>query len=112
MSAERVWAQWLDAVESAARRVEQQALVREVPQQDPLSTSAVATVPLPMPRAPWPPSLEARRREVLATLAAATETLEGCRDATAAALGRLAHAPVRPSARPGYTDGAAVDVLG
>jgi hypothetical protein len=102
MSPERAWTQWLDAVESAARSLEQQALDGEVRQDAPA---------LPMPRVPWPASLEARRREVLATLAAATQTLERCRDETAASLSRLAHAPARP-ARRGYTDGAAVDVLG
>jgi hypothetical protein len=105
MSAERVWTEWLDAVESAARSVEQQALAHDVGPQ-----LALAMPPLPMPRVPWPTSLDARRREVLATLAAATETLERCRDETGATLRRLAHAPVR--ARTGYTDGTAVDVLG
>jgi hypothetical protein len=107
---ERVWAEWLDAVESAARSVEQQALVREVPQQA-LSTPMDAMPGLPMPRVPWPASLEPRRREVLATLAAVTKTVERCRDETGAALSRLGHAPARP-ARAGYADGAAVDVLG
>jgi hypothetical protein len=106
MSPERAWSEWLDAVESAARTVEQQALAREVPQQPAGAMSTVA-----MPGAPWPPSLEARRREVLATLAAATETVERCRDETGAALKRLAHAPARP-APTGYADGTAVDVLG
>jgi hypothetical protein len=116
MSAERAWAEWLDAVESAAHVVEQQALVRDLPQQPASSMpgEAMPTLPmstLPMPTAPWPASLEARRREVLATLAAATETVERCRTETAAALNRLAHAPAR-LARSGYADGAAVDVLG
>ena len=106
MSHERMWAEWLDAVESAARSVEQQALLRDVPQQH-----ALGMPDLPMPPTPWPPSLEARRRDVLATLAAATESVERRRDETAATLSRLAHAPARP-ARTGYTDGAAVDVLG
>ena len=105
MSTERVWAEWLDAVESAARSVEQQALLRDVPQQ------LVEAMPaLPMPAAPWPASLEPRRREVLAALSAATATVERRRDETAAALSRLAHPPTRP-ARTGYTDGASLDVL-
>ena len=120
MNPERVWTEWLDAVQSAARCIEQQALVREVPQQHVPSTPGVATtgvattalpMTLPMPTVPWPASLEARRREVLATLAVATETLERCRDETATALRRLAHAPAR-AARTGYTDGTALDVLG
>jgi hypothetical protein len=106
MTAERAWAEWLDAVETAARSVEQQALVRDVPQQ---LVEALPT--LPMPATPWPASLEARRREVLATLAAATETVERRRDETGATLSRLAHAPTR-TARTSYTDGAALDVLG
>jgi hypothetical protein len=110
MTAESAWAQWLDAVESAARtleqRVEQQAPGREVAPEHALAMPA-----LPMPQAPWPASLEARRLEVLATLAAATETAERRRDETAAALSRLGRAPARP-ARTGYTDGAALDVLG
>ena len=112
MSHERVWAEWQDAVESAARSLEEQALVRDVPQQQPLATTPrEATAAPPMPGEPWPASLERRRVEVLATLAAATATLERCRDETAATLSRLAHAPARP-APTGYTDGAAVDVLG
>jgi hypothetical protein len=111
MSPERAWTEWLDAVESAARCLEQQALVREVPQQRAPSTPEVATTTPAMPAVPWPASLEARRREVLAALAAATETLERCRDETAAALRGLAHAPAR-AARTGYTDGTALDVLG
>jgi hypothetical protein len=103
---ERAWAEWLDAVEAAARSVEQQALVRDVPQQ---LVEAMPT--LPMPATPWPASLEARRREVLATLAAATATVERRRDETGAALRRLAHQPSRPVAA-GYADGASLDVLG
>jgi hypothetical protein len=109
MSSERVWAEWLDAVESAARSVEQQAIARDVPQQPALPMPAMPA--LPMPGAPWPRSLEARRREVLATLAAATETVERRRDETAAALRRLAHAPSRPVTA-GYADGVALDVVG
>ena len=106
MSTERVWADWLDAVESAARSVEQQALLRDVPQQH-----ALGMPDLPMPRTPWPPSLEARRREVLASLAAATGTLERRRDETAAALSRLAH-PASRRVTSAYADGAALDVVG
>ena len=109
MTPERVWAEWLDAVESAARSVEQQALVRDVPQQPALPVQAMPA--LPMPGTPWPPSLEARRREVLGTLAAVTETVERRRDETAVALNRLAHAPSRPVAS-GYADGVALDVVG
>ena len=101
MSPERVWSQWLDDVEAAARAVERQALDRDVP----------ALQALPMPQLPWPASLEARRREVLATLAAATSTVERCRDETGAELGRLAHAPVRPAAA-SYADGGTLDILG
>ena len=101
MSPERVWSRWLDEVEAAARAVERQALDRGVP----------ALEPLPMPALPWPPSLEGRRRQVLATLAEATATVERCRDETGAELGRLAHAPARP-ATTGYGDGATLDVLG
>ena len=64
-----------------------------------------------MPTVPWPTSLEPRRREVLATLADATRTVERRRDETAAALNRLAHAPSRRVAA-GYADGVALDVLG
>jgi hypothetical protein len=101
VSPERVWSQWLDEVEAAARAVERQALERDVPELQ----------PLPMPAVPWPPALEPRRRQVLATLAAATATVERCRDETATELGRLAHAPARPAAT-GYTDGATLDVVG
>jgi hypothetical protein len=110
MTAEMAWVQWLDAVESAARTLEQRA-EQQAPGGDVGSEHALAMPALPMPRAPWPTSLEARRREVLAALAAATETLERRRDETAAALSRLGRAPARP-ARTGYTDGAALDVLG
>ena len=109
MSLERAWAEWLDAVESAARSVEQQALVGDAPQQP---APAVAAMPaLPMPAAPWQPALEARRLEVLATLAAATRTVERRRDETAATLARLGRVPSRPVTA-GYADGAALDVLG
>jgi hypothetical protein len=101
VSPERVWSQWLDDVEASARAVEQQALDRDLP----------ALQPLPMPQLPWPASLEARRREVLATLTAATTTVERCRDETGTELGRLAHAPARPAAY-GYADGGTLDVLG
>ena len=121
MTPERLWAEWLDSVESAARRVEQQALVQDVPQHPvaampalpapALPASALPASALPMPTVPWPASLEPRRREVLATLAAATATVERRRDETAAALNRLAHAPSRRVA-PGYADGVALDVLG
>jgi hypothetical protein len=121
MTPERLWAEWLDSVESAARRVEQQALVQDVPQTPEvaasglpapgLPTPAFPASALPMPAAPWPASLEPRRREVLATLAAATRTVERRRNETAAALNRLAHAPSRRVAS-GYTDGVALDVLG
>ena len=116
MTPERLWAEWLDSVESAARRVEQQALVQDVPQHPgaampALPAPALPASALPMPTVPWPASLEPRRREVLATLAAATATVERRRDETAAALNRLAHAPSRRVA-PGYADGVALDVLG
>ena len=116
MTPERLWAEWLDAVESAARRVEQQALVQDVPQHPGRRRPAsrrprLPTPALPMPTVPWPASLEPRRREVLATLAAATATVERRRDETAAALNRLAHAPSRRVAS-GYADGVALDVLG
>jgi hypothetical protein len=114
VSPERVWAEWLDAVESAARGVEQQALVRNAPQQQAAAMPAASTLEmpaLPMPTVPWPPSLESRRREVLATLAAATRTVERRRNETAAALNRLAHAPSRRVAS-GYADGVALDVVG
>jgi hypothetical protein len=68
-------------------------------------------MPIPMPTAPWPPSLEPRRREVMAALAAATATVERCRDETTATLNRLAHAPSR-RVTSGYADGAALDVVG
>ena len=111
MTPERLWAEWLDSVESAARRVAQQALVQDVPQTPGVATPALPTPALPMPAVPWPASLEPRRREVLATLAAATATVERRRDETAAALNRLAHAPSRRVAS-GYADGVALDVLG
>jgi hypothetical protein len=101
VSAERVWSAWLDTVETAARAVEQQALDREAPE----------LAVLPMPGVPWPAALEGRRREVLAALAAATATVERCRDETGAALARLAHAPTRPTVAD-YTEGSALDVLG
>ena len=111
MSPERVWAEWLDSVESAARRVEQQALAGDVPQQAGVAAPSLEMPALPMPTVPWPPSLESRRREVLTTLAAATRTVERRRNETAAALNRLAHAPSRRVA-PGYADGVALDVVG
>ena len=79
---------------------------RDVPQQH-----ALGMPDLPMPPTPWPPSLEARRREVLATLAAATESVERRRDETAAALSRLAH-PASRRVTSAYADGAALDVVG
>ena len=104
MSPEHVWSQWLDDVEAAARAVERQALDRDLP--------ALQAPPMqqPMPRLPWPASLEARRREVLATVAAVTTTVERCRDETGAELGRLAPAPARTYGA--YSDGATLDVLG
>jgi hypothetical protein len=96
----QLWAAYLDAVEEAARCVERQVLGR----QQPVLTQ------LPQPAAPWPAALETRRREVLAILASATATVERCRAETGAALAALARPPARPVA--GYTDGAALDVLG
>ena len=95
------WSVWLDAVEAAARRVEQQAFEHGVPQ----------LVPLPMPDLPWPASLEGRRREVLGVLAAATTNVERCRDEAGSALRGLPTAGPRAGGR-GYTDGSTLDVLG
>lgn len=102
MSPEGVWSRWLDAVEAAARDVERGALVRDTPRLE--------LEPLPMPAVPWPASLERRRRQVLATLASATQTVERCRDEAGAALAGLARP--QPRATPGYTDGASLDVVG
>jgi hypothetical protein len=89
--AEERWAAYLDAVEHAARDVEREALREGVP----------VLTPLPLPEAPWPATLESRRREVLKALETAQETT-----AVLAALPR----PTRR--RKGYGDGERVDVLG
>jgi hypothetical protein len=98
-SAEEIWAAYLDAVEHAARAVERQALQRGVP----------VLTPLPLPDAPWPATLEPRRRAVLEALEAAQETIRDCRDRTAGALAAL---PRPRRARGGYADGEHLDVLG
>lgn len=95
------WAAWLDAVESGARAAAAQAADSGEPQ---------VTV-LPMPDLPWPATLEARRREVLVTLAAATTAIERRADETAFELHRLAHPQARPAAT-GYADGGTLDILG
>jgi hypothetical protein len=99
-SAEALWAAYLDAVELAARDVERQAVEHGVP----------VLAPLPQPAVPWPPALEARRREVLAALAAAQETVRSRRDQTGAALAALPRRGVRFPG--GYADGEHLNVVG
>jgi hypothetical protein len=103
MTPEQEWAAYLDAVEASARNIARQAIDRGAP-------DAADLVPPPLPSVPWPASLEERRREVMAGLAAATVTVQRCRDDAARTLGALA----RPSGRHphGYLDGGAVDVVG
>ena len=103
MTAEQEWNAYLDAVEASARTIARQAVDRCPPQPGDLVAPA-------QPTGPWPAALEPRRREVMASLATATATVQRCRDAAAQALTALA----RPAARPphGYTDGATVDVIG
>jgi hypothetical protein len=98
--AEQLWAAYLDAVEDSARAVERTAPEQAVP----------VVTPLPPPDAPWPAALEPRRREVLATLAAAQQAVLTHRNRTAAAL-RALHRPagIRHS---GYADGEHLDVVG
>ncbi|MGZ4611896.1 MAG: hypothetical protein ACXV1K_01785 [Kineosporiaceae bacterium] len=100
ITAEELWGAYLDAVEQAARAVERQAV----------ETGNPVLTPLPQPQAAWPAALEPRRREVLATLAAAEETVRRCRDDTATALAALRRPTVR--LRAGYGDGERLDVLG
>jgi hypothetical protein len=102
-SPEEQWGAYLDAVEASARAIARQAVDRRPPEAGDL-------VPPSLPVAPWPVSLDARRGEVMESLAAATETVQRCRDDAARALAALP----RPTGRHahGYLDGGAVDVLG
>jgi hypothetical protein len=99
---EEQWRAYLDAVEASARAIARQAVDRRTPE-------AAELVPPSLPAAPWPASLDARRHEVMESLAAATATVQRCRDEAASTLAALA----RPTGRHahGYLDGAAVDVL-
>ena len=103
MTPEEQWRAYLDAVEASARAIARQAVDRRPP-------DAYDLVAPSLPDGPWPASLEDRRREVMESLAAATATVQRCRDDAARALGALA----RPSGRHahGYLDGGAVDVIG
>jgi hypothetical protein len=102
-TAEAQWGAYLDAVEASAHAIARQAVDRRPPE-------AADLVPPSLPVAPWPASLDARRREVMDSLAAATATVQRCRDEAARTLTALA----RPTGRHahGYLDGAAVDVVG
>jgi hypothetical protein len=103
MNAEQQWSAYLDAIEASARSIARQAVDRRPPEPGDLVAPA-------QPSVPWPAALEARRREVMASLAAATATVQRCRDEAAHTLSALA----RPGGRAahGYSDGAAVDVVG
>jgi hypothetical protein len=103
MTPEQQWSAYLDAVEASARSIARQAVDRCPPQAGDLVAPA-------QPTAPWPAALEPRRREVMASLASATATVQACRDEAGQTLTGLA----RPGGRAlhGYTDGAAVDVVG
>ncbi|HYJ75297.1 MAG TPA: hypothetical protein VEV65_06830 [Kineosporiaceae bacterium] len=103
LTPEEQWAAYLDAVEASARSIARQAVDRDVPEASEL-------VPPSLPAAPWPASLDDRRREVMESLAAATATVQRCRDEAARTLTALA----RPTGRHayGYRDGGAVDVVG
>lgn len=103
MTPEEEWGAYLDAVESSARAIARQAVDRRPPE-------AADLVAPPLPTAPWPESLDGRRREVMACLADATTTVQRCRDEAARTLGALA----RPATRSGhgYLDGGAVDLVG
>jgi hypothetical protein len=103
MTPEQEWSAYLDAVEASARTIARQAVDRCPPEPGDLLAPA-------QPGVPWPSSLEPRRREVMASLAAATATVQRCRDAAAQTLTALARPAVR--APHGYTDGATVDVVG
>jgi len=100
---EEQWRAYLDAVEASARSIARQAVDRHPPE-------AAELVPPSLPAAPWPASLDDRRREVMESLTAATATVQHCRDEAAQALTALA----RPTGRHayGYRDGAAVDIVG
>jgi hypothetical protein len=102
-SPEEQWGAYLDAVEASARAIARQAVDRRPPEAGDL-------VPPSLPVVPWPATLDARRGEVMESLAAATATVQACRDEAARALTALP----RPTGRHahGYLDGAAVDVLG
>lgn len=101
--AEQLWAAYLDAVEASADAIARQAVDRS-------ASGTRDLAPPPLPSAPWPPSLEGRRREVMAALVRATSTVERCRDQAAVAL----HALGRPAPRGShdYLEGGALDVLG
>jgi hypothetical protein len=102
-TAEEQWGAYLDAVEASARAIARQAVDRRPPEAGDL-------VPPALPTVPWPASLDARRREVMESLTAATATVQRCRDDAARTLTALAR-PTGRHAR-GYLDGTAVDVLG
>jgi hypothetical protein len=99
---EQQWGAYLDAVEASARAIARQAVDRLAPE-------AADLVPPSLPAVPWPASLDARRRQVMDSLAAATATVQRCRDEAGRALAALG----RPTGRHayGYLDGAAVDVV-
>jgi hypothetical protein len=96
--AAQLWSAYLDAVEDAARAVEEQTQRHGAP----------VLPPLKRPDTPWPAALEPRRRDVLATLASVQATVEDRRDRTAAALASL---PRRMGRGVGYGDGERLDVL-
>jgi hypothetical protein len=111
--ARRSWQAWLDAVARAAADVHDRA-AHPAGGPGPADGTAPAVgadahLP-PMPAAAFPAALEARRREVLERLAAATAAAERRRDELAAELARLAPVATRPPRS--YGDGATLDVVG
>jgi hypothetical protein len=102
-SPEEQWGAYLDAVQASALAIARQAVDGRPPE-------AADLIPPSLPAVPWPTSLDARRGEVMEHLAAATATVQRCRDEAGRALTALA----RPAGRHahGYLDGGAVDVLG
>jgi hypothetical protein len=103
MSPEQQWAAYLDAIEASARAIARQAVDRRPPEPGHL-------VPPALPAVPWPAGLEERRQEVMASLVAATATVQACRDDAAKALSGLPRPGNRRTA--GYLDGSSVDVVG
>jgi hypothetical protein len=100
---EELWSAHLDAVENAARSIAQQAVDRRPPEPHDLVAPS-------LPAVPWPASLDERRREVMAVLAAATETVQQCRDDAARDLSALARPGIRSPH--GYLDGRSLDLFG